>query len=63
VVDGDVIFVCNVQSSISIKKRRVVVVGIGGSKNRGRKVIIKEYDGIGICDTGCNVRLEPCFLT
>jgi len=63
VVDGDVIFVCNVQSSMSIKKRRVVVVGVGGSKNGGRKVIVEEDDGIGTCDTGCNVRLEPCFLT
>jgi len=48
---------------MSIKKRRVVVVGVGGSKNRGRKVIVEEDDGIGTCDTGCNIRLEPCFLT
>jgi len=53
----------NVQSSTFIKKRRVVVVGIGGSENGGRKVIVKEDDSIGICNTGCNVRLEPCFLT
>jgi len=63
VVDGDVIFVCNVQSSTSIEKRRVVVVDVGGGKNGGRKVIVEKDDSIGICDTGCNIRLEPCFLT
>jgi len=47
---------------MSIKKRRVVV-GIGGSKNGGRKVIVEEDDGIGTHDTGCNVGLELCFLT
>ena len=60
-VNGDVIFVCNVQSFMSIKKRRVVVVGIGGGKNEGKKMIVEEDDGIGTCDTGCNVRLESCF--
>jgi len=62
VVDGDIIFVCNMQSSVSIKKRRVVVVGIGGSENGGRKVIIEEGDSIGTHNTGCNIGLELCFL-
>jgi len=48
---------------MSIKNRRVVVVGVGGGKNGGRKVIVEENDGIGTCDTRCNVRLESCFLT
>ena len=55
--------VCNVRSSTSVEKRRVVVVGVGGGENGGRKVIVEEDDGVGTRDTGCNVGLEPCFLT
>ena len=62
-VDGDVIFVCNVRSSMSVEKRRVVVVGVDGGENGGRKVIVEEGDGVGTRDTGCNVGLDPCFLT
>ena len=62
-VNGDVIFVCNVRSSMSVEKRRVVVVGVGGGENGGRKVIVEEGDGEGTRDAGCNVGLEPCFLT
>ena len=61
-VNGDIIFVCNMQSSTSVKKRRVVV-GVGGRKNRGRKVIVEKGDSIGTHDTRCNVGLEPYFLT
>ena len=55
--------VCNVRSSTSVEKRRVVIVGVGGGENGGRKVIVEEDDGVGTRDTGCNVGLEPCFLT
>ena len=61
-VNGDIIFVCNVQSSTSVEKRRVVV-GVGSRKNGGRKVIVEKGDSVGTHDTECNVGLEPCFLT
>jgi len=48
---------------MSVEKRRVVVVGVGGGENGGRKVIVEEGDGVGTRNTGCNVGLEPCFLT
>jgi len=48
---------------MSVEKRSVVVVGVGGGENGGRKVIVEEGDGVGARGIGCNIGLEPCFLT
>jgi len=36
VVNGDVIFVFNMRSSMSVEKKRLVVVGVSGGENGGR---------------------------
>jgi len=62
VVNGDVIFVFNMRSSMSVEKKRLVVVGVSGGENGGGKVMLKG-DGVDAIGIECNVGLEPCFLT
>jgi len=47
---------------MSVEKRRLVVVGVGGGENGGRKEMVKG-DGVDAIGIECNVGLEPCFLT
>jgi hypothetical protein len=54
VASGEVILVWRV-SSISVAKRRVVVVGVGGgeiSVKGGRNVIVEEGEGVGAVTEG-----------